>query len=69
MEVLRLRVESELSQQLGIGAASATYTAAHGNAGSITHGARPGIEPSSSWIGVTTEPLWELPDFRMTIIH
>uniref|UniRef100_A0A8W4FL86 Uncharacterized protein n=1 Tax=Sus scrofa TaxID=9823 RepID=A0A8W4FL86_PIG len=30
-------------------AASATYTTAYGNAGSLTHGARPGIEPASSW--------------------
>ena len=27
---------------------SATYTTAHGNAGSLTHGARPGIEPATS---------------------
>ena len=27
-----------------------TYTTAHGNAGSLTHGAKPGIEPTSSWI-------------------
>ena len=26
------------------------YTAAHSNAGSLTHGARPEIEPASSWI-------------------
>ena len=25
--------------------ASVTYTTAHGNVGSLTHGARPGIEP------------------------
>ena len=35
-------------------------TTAHGNAGSLTHWARPGIEPTSSWILVrfisTTEP-------------
>ena len=35
-------------QQCGIRAASATYTTAHGNAGSLTHGARPGIEPTTS---------------------
>ena len=28
---------------------SETYTTAHGNAGSLTHWARPGIEPSTSW--------------------
>ena len=30
-------------------AASATYTTAHGNAGSLTHLARPGIKPATSW--------------------
>ena len=37
------------TQQRGIRAASATYTTVHGNAGSLTHWARPGIEPSTSW--------------------
>ena len=40
-----------------------TYTTAHGNARSITHRLRPGIESSSSWILVrfsTAEPLQEL---------
>ena len=32
-----------------IQAASATYTTAHGNAGSLTHRGKPGIEPASSW--------------------
>ena len=36
-------------QQRGIGAASATYTTAHGNAGSSTHWTRLGIEPETSW--------------------
>ena len=35
-------------QQRGIQAASATYTTAHGNARSLTHWARPGIEPAAS---------------------
>ena len=42
----------------------AVYTTAHGNAGSLTHWVRPGIEPASSWIlvrFVSTEPWWELP--------
>ena len=42
---------------------SATYPTAHGNAGSLTHGARPGIEPASLWILVgflTAEPQREL---------
>ena len=34
------------------------YTTAHDNAGSLTHWARPRIEPDSSWILV--EPQWEL---------
>ena len=29
---------------------SATYTTAHGKTGSLTHWARPGIKPTSSWI-------------------
>ena len=36
-------------QQLGIQASSATYTTAHGNARSLTHWARPGIELVTSW--------------------
>ena len=36
-------------QQRGIQATSVTYTAAHGNARSLTHWARPGMEPTSSW--------------------
>ena len=31
-------------------AVSATYTTAHSNAGSLTHGLRPGIKPASSWM-------------------
>ena len=42
MEVPRLGVESELQPS--------TYTTAHGNAGSLTQRARPGIEPLSSWM-------------------
>ena len=55
MEVPRLRVELELQLP--------AYTTAHGNAGSLTHGARPGIEPVSSWMlvrFVSTEPRQEL---------
>ena len=37
------------TQQSRIWAASATYTAALGNARSLTHWARPGMEPTSSW--------------------
>ena len=42
---------------------SVTYSTAHSNAGSLTHWARPGIEPVSSWILVrflTTESQWKL---------
>ena len=36
-------------QQRRIRAASATYTISQGNAGSLTHWARPRIEPETSW--------------------
>ena len=39
-------------QQRQIQVTSATYTTAHGNARSLTHLARPGIELMSSWIVV-----------------
>ena len=41
MEVPRLGVQLELQLP--------AYTAAHGNAKSLTHWARPGIEPTTSW--------------------
>ena len=50
-------------QQCGLWAAYATYTASHSNAGSLTHRARPGIEPTLLQIAVgflTTEPWREL---------
>ena len=50
-------------QQSQIRAVSAAYTTACDNAKFLTHWARPGIEPTSSWIPVgfvTTEPQWEL---------
>ena len=53
-------------QQLGIWAASSTYTTAQGHARSLTHWARPGIELASSWIlmnqSLTAEPWGELPE-------
>ena len=53
MHILRLGVESEL-QLPAYTTATATwdssYTTAHSNAESLTHWARPGIEPTSSWI-------------------
>ena len=45
---------------------SVTYTTAHGNAGSLTHYVRPGIEPASSWILVgfiSAAAQWELRPF------
>ena len=47
---------------------SATYTTAHSNNRSLTHWARPGIKPASSWILVrfiSTEPQWELLFFKI----
>ena len=37
------------SQKCQIWAASVTYSTAHGNTGSLTQWARPGIEPTTSW--------------------
>ena len=57
MEVPRLGSNSSYScqptpqpQQWQIWAMSATYTIADGNARSLTHWGRPGIEPTSSWV-------------------
>ena len=47
-------------QQWRIQAASATYTTAHDNTGSLIHWARPGIESAFSWILVSSVPQWEL---------
>ena len=49
-----------------IWATSETYTTAHGNTVYLTHWARPGIEPTSSWIQagfISTAPQWETPMF------
>ena len=48
----------------------ATYTTAHGNALSLTHWARPGTEPASSWIlvrFVSAEPRQELHVFYLKV--
>ena len=69
MEGPRLGVTSEL-QLLGYATATAiqdpsqTFDLHHSsrNAGSLTHWARPGIEPASSWMlvrSVSTVPQWE----------
>ena len=59
MEVPRLGVQSEQQlsaysqpQQHLIRAEFATYTTAHGNARTLTHRLRSGIEPTFSWIVV-----------------
>ena len=46
-----------------IGAPAASIHHSHSNTGSLSHWARPGIEPTSSWIVVgliTAQPQWEL---------
>ena len=70
MEVPRLGVKMSYScqptpqpQPHQIPATSATYTAAHGNARSLTHWVRPGMEPETSWflVGfISGAPQWEL---------
>ena len=65
VEVPRLGVPQPQPQH-EIWAESVTYTTTHGNARSLTHRARPGIEPVSSCIlvrFVSTEPWWELPKY------
>ena len=52
MEVLRLGVEPEL-QPLA-------YTTARDNTGSSTHQARPGMEPTSSWMVVRFFNCWAM---------
>ena len=79
MEVHRLGVEWSCScwptpqpQQCHIWAASETYTTALRNARSLTHWARPGIRPASSWVllvrFVSSEPRWELCLFLMVTL-
>ena len=67
MEVPRLGVNWNCSrwstpqpQQHWIQAMSETHTTAHSNMGSLTHWARLGIEPASSWIlvGLVTTESW-----------
>ena len=49
-------------------AASATYTTAHGKAGSLTHWARPRIKPASSW-RVDSFPLYHSRKFQTSIVY
>ena len=70
MEVPRLGVESEVELLVKTKAiamrgltTSATYTTVHSNTQSLTHWARPGIEPATSWflVGfISAVPWWEL---------
>ena len=65
MEVPRLWVELELqllsyATAMQIWTASVNYTIAHGNTGSLTFWARPGIKPTSSWILVRFVNCWAL---------
>ena len=49
-----------------------TYTTVHGNTGSPTHWARPGVKPASSWILVrfiSAEPQQEIPPFIFYFIY
>ena len=59
-------------QQRLIWAMSATYTTAHGNARSLTHWARLGVESTSSLILVRyffAEPQWELTLLLFFLVH
>ena len=47
-------------QQRGIQGPSATYTTAHGNTGSLTHWARPGIQPATSWFLIRFANHWAM---------
>ena len=47
-------------QQLRIQAEPVTYTTAHGNTRSLTHWARPGIEPATSWFLVRFVNHWTM---------
>ena len=50
-----------VSQSRGrIQAISATYTTVHSDTGSLTHWAKPGIKPTSSWIPVSFVNYWAL---------
>ena len=57
MDVSRLGVQSELQPP--------AYATAHGNAESLTHRARPGIKPASSWV---RQPLSQNGNFPRQIL-
>ena len=57
-------------QQCWIWAESVTHTTAHGSTGSLTHWAKPGIKPVTSWIVfgfITAEPRQE--HLKWLLIH
>ena len=49
---------TEQSEQCRIRAMSLTYTTTHSNTGPLTHWARPGIQPTNSWILVRFINCW-----------
>ena len=54
-------------QQRRIQAMCVTCTTAHSNAGSLTHWARPGIEPTPSWILVGFINHWSMTGTPLTV--
>ena len=59
-------------QQRRIRAESLNYTTAHGNARSLTHWAKPGIKPVSSWILAGLVNYWAMigtPVFTLCILE
>ena len=75
--VLRLGVKSELhlpayamataTAMWDLSHVSDLYTTTHGNAGTLIHWVRPGIEPASSWIVVrfvSAASQWEVHDYN-----
>ena len=59
-------------QQLEIRAMSVTYTIANSNTESLTHWARPGVEPSTSWLlvrFVSAVPQWKFQVFQNSYFH
>ena len=55
-------------EQCQIWAVSVTHTRAHGNTRSLTHWARPGIEPSTSWFLVGFISHWAMTEFQFLVL-
>ena len=71
-DLIRVVATGLHQQQRQIQATYVTYTTAHGNAGSLTHQARPGIEPATSWFIVrfiSAAPQWKLLPFGNLLMH